>query len=61
MNWFVARVDNYSRPHIAVPIVEDCSILVVLCFIFIFCVHRFFNVPGLIFAKLCHTTRYVLK
>jgi len=24
-------------------------------------VHRFFYVPGPIFAKLCHTTRYVLK
>jgi len=27
----------------------------------IFSVHRFFDVPGPIFAKLCHTTRYVLK
>ena len=26
-----------------------------------FSVHRIFDVPGPIFAKLCHTTRYVLK
>jgi len=37
---------------------EDCYVLVML---FIFSVHRFFDVPGPIFAKLSHTTRYVLK
>jgi len=36
---------------------EDCYILVVL----FFSIHRFFDVPGAIFAKLCHTTRYVRK
>jgi len=40
-------------------IAEDCSILVVL--FFFFSVHRFVDVPGPIFAKLCHSTRYVLK
>jgi len=39
---------------------EDCYVLVVL-FIFIFSVHQFFDVSGPIFAKLCHTTPYVLK
>ena len=29
--------------------------------ILFFSVHRIFDVPGPIFAKLCHTTRYVLK
>jgi len=29
-------------------------------FLFYF-LHRYFDVPGPIFAKLCHTTRYVLK
>ena len=36
---------------------EDCYILVVS----FLSVHRFFDVPGPIFAKLCQTTRYVLK
>jgi len=42
---------------------EDCSSLVVLfiIFYFFFSVHQIFDVPGPIFAKLCHTTRYVLK
>jgi len=39
---------------------EDCSILVTL-FSFLFSHHRFFDIPGPIFAKLCHTTRCVLK
>jgi len=42
---------------------EDCYVLVVL-FIFLFSffsVHRIFDVPWPISAKLCHTTRYVLK
>jgi len=44
-------------------IAEDCYILVVLFFYFFkfFSVHQIFDVPGPIFAKLCHTTRYVLK
>jgi len=29
--------------------------------VYFFSVHRFFDVPGPIFAKLCHTTRYLLK
>ena len=37
---------------------EDRYVLVVL---FIFSVHQIFDVPGPIFAKICHTTRYVLK
>ena len=41
-------------------IAEDCYILVVFLFLF-FSVHQIFDVPGPIFAKLCHTTRYVLK
>jgi len=50
---------SYSRPRIASAIAEDCYILVVL--FIIFSVHRIFDVPGPIFAQLCHTTRYVLK
>ena len=49
-------------------IAEDCYILVVLFFIFFyfyflnfFSVHQIFAVPGPIFTKLYHTTRYVLK
>ena len=41
-------------------IAEDCYILVVLFFLF-FSVHQIFDIPGPIFAKLYHTTRYVLK
>ena len=48
----------YSRPRIAPAIAEDCYILAVL---YLFSHHRFFDVPGPIFAKLCHTTRCVLK
>jgi len=40
---------------------EDCYILVVLLFFIIFSVHQIFDVPGPIFAKLCHATQYVLK
>jgi len=32
----------------------------ILVFIY-FSVHRFFDIPGPIFAKLCHITRYILK
>ena len=39
---------------------DDCCVLVVL-FLKFFSVHQIFDVPGPIFAKLCHTTRYVLK
>jgi len=38
----------YSRPHIALAIAE-CYVLIVL---FLFSVHRFFNVPEPVFAKL---------
>jgi len=48
----------YSRPRIAPAIAENCYILAVLC---LFSYHRIFDVPGLIFAKLCCTTRCVLK
>ena len=52
----------YSRQRIASAIAEDCYILVVLfIFYLVFSVHQIFDVPGPIFAKLCHTTRYVLK
>ena len=34
---------------------------VIFYFLKFFSVHRFVDVPGPIFAKLCHTTRYVLK
>jgi len=41
---------------------EDCYILVVLfIFYLVFSVHRLFDVPGPIFATLCHTTQRVLK
>ena len=49
---------NYSRPRIAPAIAEDCYILAVF---YLFSHHRFFDVPGPIFAKLYHTTRCVLK
>ena len=39
---------------------EDCYCFGRVIFYFV-SVHRFFDVPGPIFAKLCHTTRYVLK
>jgi len=29
--------------------------------IYFFSVHQIFDIPGPIFAKICHTTRYVLK
>jgi len=29
--------------------------------IYYFSVHQIFDIPGPIFAKICHTTRYVLK
>ena len=52
-----------QSPAIAIAIARDCYILVVLFFIFFifFSVHQIFAVPGLIFTKLYHTTRYVLK
>jgi len=54
-----------QSPAIALAIARDCYILVVLFFIFyffyFFSVHQIFVVLGPIFAKLCHTTRYVLK
>ena len=34
---------------------------VIFYFLKFFSVRRFFDVPGPIFAKLCHTTRYMLK
>jgi len=51
---------SYSRPRIAPVIAEDCYILVVLSFKYFFR-PPIFRPPGPIFAKLCHTTRYVLK
>ena len=52
--------DNVSllqSPEVSTAIAGDCYILVVL----FFSVHQIFDVSGPIFAKLCHTTRYVLK
>ena len=49
----------YSRPRIALAIVEDCYILLVL--FLSSSVHRFFDVSVPIFAKLCYTMRYVSK
>jgi len=51
-------MSDYSRPHITAAIVEDCYVFAVLFFYF---PSQIFRRPGLIFAKLCHTTRYVLK
>ena len=53
-----------QSPAIAIAIARDCYILVVLfffIFLFFFSVHQIFAVPGPIFTKLYHTTRYVLK
>ena len=51
-----------QSPAIAIAIARDCYILIVLFFIFyFFSVHQIFAVPGPIFTKLYHTTRYVLK
>ena len=49
-----------QSPAIAIAIARDCYILVVFLFIF-FSVHQIFDIPGPIFAKLYHTTWYVLK
>jgi len=48
----------YRRPRIASAIAEDCFILAVF---YLFSHRRFFDIPGPIFAKLCHTTRCVLR
>jgi len=55
-----------QSPAIAIAIARDCYILVVLfslffLFFYFFSVHQIFVVPGPIFTKLYHTTRYVLK
>ena len=55
-----ALVGSLQSPAIAIAIARDCYILVVFLCLF-FSVHEIFDVPGPIFAKLCHTTRYVLK
>ena len=47
----------YSRPRIAPAIAEDLDFGRVISFFH----HRFFHIPAPIFAKLCHTTRCVLK
>jgi len=39
-------------------IAEDCYILAVF---YLFSHHRYFDAPGPMFAKLCHTTRFVLQ
>jgi len=49
---------DYSRPRVALAITEDCYFC--SCYLF-FSVHRFVDVVGPIFVKLCHTTRHVLK
>jgi len=50
---------DYSRPLIVSAIGK--TYILVMLFFYLFSVHRFFDVPGPIFAKLCHTRRYVLK
>jgi len=35
--------------------------VIYLFFFILFSVHQIFDVPGPIFAKICHTMRYVLK
>ena len=50
-----------QSPAIAGDCAGDCYILVVLVISLIFSVDQIFDVPGAIFAKICHTTRYVLK
>ena len=58
-----------QSPAIAIAIARDCYILVVLFFFIFFYFYFFyfffrppnFAVPGPIFTKLYHTTRYVLK
>jgi len=50
-----------QSPAIAIAIARYCYILVVLFFFIFFSVHQIFDIPGPIFAKLYHTTRYVLK
>jgi len=52
---FPACSDNYSRSWIALAIAEDCYILLMCVIFHILSVHRFFDVPETIFAKLCHT------
>jgi len=52
-------VCNYLQsPAIAFAIK---TVMLWSCYLFISSVHRFFDVPGPIFAKLCHKTRYVLQ
>jgi len=47
-------------PAIAIAIAK--TVLFWSCyFLVFFSNHRFFDVPGPIFAKLCHTTRCILK
>jgi len=47
--------------RIASALAEDYVLVVLFIFLFFFSVYRIFDVPGPIFAKLCHTTRYVMK
>jgi len=54
----ITNVHFYSRPRIAPSISEDCYILSMF---YLFFPPQFFDVPGLIFTKLCHTMRCVLK
>jgi len=54
------RAVSYSRPRIA-PATTENTVMFLPCYRISFSEHRFFDVPGPIFAKLCHTTRYVLK
>ena len=60
----LAMQPYYSRSHwpcIALAIAEDCWAYILLVLFYLFSVHRFFDVPRRIFAKLCYTMRHVLK
>ena len=50
-----------QSPTVATAIAGDYYILVVLFIFYFFSVHQIFDIPGPIFAKLCHTMRHVLK
>jgi len=64
-HWLCLRAEVEMRILLlqSPAIAEDCYILVMLFIFYLvfFSVHQIFDVPGPIFAKLCHTTRYVLK
>jgi len=49
------KTPYYRRPHVAPAIAKDCYSLAVF-YLFFISHHRFFDVPGPIFAKLPHDT-----